>query len=139
MWEEYKSGMWESLTKEDLDILEKVIDFTGDHKKYGNAMMEVIKVWKNSCTDKLSNKNINRRAWIGHAACSYKFGWKESLVRLAWKSLTPKQRILANKEADKAIKAWEVYQIQKKQKNQLTLFDENKNRKIYKRLGAKML
>lgn len=106
-WEDYQNGMWRKETKEyEEKELPLIIEFTGDHNKYGEAMIEVINNWKFSCEHNLSNKSINRRAWVGHAACCIKFGWPEYLVRSAWKELSNTQRFLANKQADKAIKIW---------------------------------
>lgn len=139
-WEEHKKGMWLKPSKEEAErLLPLIIYFTGDHIEYGKAMLEVIKNWKFSCEDKLTDIHINRRAWLGHAACSYKFGWKESLVRQAWKMLSNKQRLLANEQADKAINIYLNYLLQKRQINQLNIFDEESNRKIYQRMEAKML
>lgn len=139
-WEEYKAGMWENPSKDEIEnLVPQIIEFTGNHIEYGKAMLEVIKNWKFSCEDKLTDIHLNRRAWLGHAACCFKFGWKESLVRIAWNKLTNKQRFLANKEADKCINFYINYLHQKNQKNQLTLFNEVKNREIHKRMGAEML
>jgi len=139
-WEEYKKGMWVKPTIEEIqDLIPIIVEFTGNHLEYGKAMIEVIKSWKYSCEDKLTDIHINRRAWLGHAACCYKFGWKESLVRQAWKMLSNKQRILANEQADKVITIYLNYLIQKKQLNQLHIFDEESNRKIYQRMATKML
>jgi len=139
-WEEHKSGMWKSPTKQEVEILlPEIVKFTSNHIEYGIAMLEVIKKWKYSCEDKLTDKNLNRRAWLGHAACCNKFGWKESVVRMAWKQLTNNQRLLANLEADKAINIYLNFLLQKKQINQLTIINENKNREIHKRMGTKML
>lgn len=139
-WEEHKKKMWVTPSKEEVkNLLPKVVEFTGNHIEYGRAMLEVIKFWKYSCEDKLTDTNLNRKAWLGHAACCYKFGWSESLVRLAWGKLTNQQRLLANKQAERAINIYLHYLDQIRQKNQLTIFDEDKNRKIHKRLGIKML
>lgn len=108
-WEDYKNGMWRKLSKEeDAELLPKIIEFTGDHKLYGAAMIDVINNWKYACEHNLSDLNINRRAWIGHAACCYRHKWPEYLVREAWNKLTIKQQSLANKAADEAIKQWEL-------------------------------
>lgn len=88
-------------------FLEKAVEFTGNHKLYGKWMIEVVKNWKYSCEHNLSNTTQNRQAWIGHAACALAFQCPEDIVRQAWWLLTDKQRELANKEADKAIKYWE--------------------------------
>jgi hypothetical protein len=110
-WECYKNGMWDKLTKKDeLILLPKAIIFTSNHVFYGNAMNEVLLQWTYSMENFLSNVNINRKAYIGHAAVSYRLKIPEYITRLAWKELTDKQRLLANKEAEKAIKTWEQNQ-----------------------------
>jgi hypothetical protein len=132
--------MWVTPLKEEVErLLPKVVEFTGNHIEYGAAMLEVIKSWKYSCEDKLTDININRKAWLGHAACCHKFGWPESLVRLAWGKLNNEQRSLANQQAEKVISIYLHFLDQIRQKNQLSLFDETKNREIHKRLGIKML
>jgi len=110
LWEEIKHNMWGS-TKEDL--LQKAIDFTGDHKLYGSYMLRVTQEWPCSCEHNLT-ANQNRRAWIGHAAVALAFQCPEDIVRQAWWHLTDEQRELANKEAEKAIAKWETDYVQKK-------------------------
>jgi hypothetical protein len=106
-WEDYKAGMWRSATKEDVEkLLPVAIEFTGDHIRYGKAMMRVIVSWKYSCEHNLTDKSLNKRAWIGHAACALEMKLPESIVRMAWKDLTHEQRFEANKQADIAINEW---------------------------------
>jgi hypothetical protein len=108
-WEDYKAGMWRKISKEEeLSILPEIIKFTGNYEDYGAAMFEVINHWKYSCEHNLSDMSMNRRAWLGHAACCFKHGYPEYLVREAWNQLSVKQQSLANKMADEAIKAWEL-------------------------------
>lgn len=99
--------MWRKVAKDEMEELLKIaIDFTGDHLKYGQAMMKVIKSWKYSCEHNLTDPSTNKRAWVGHAACSIELQLPEIVVRTAWKHLTDEQRFLANKQADYAIEAW---------------------------------
>ena len=108
-WECYKSGMWAKVDKKtEARMLQMAIDFTGDHVSYGKAMVEVSDKWKYSMINFLTNKSVNRKAHIGHCAVFYKLQIPEYITRKAWKQLTEKQRILANLEADKAIKRWEL-------------------------------
>jgi len=107
-WEDYQNGMWRKETpKNEKDFLDKAIDFTGDHELYGSWMMRVVKEWPNACEQNLTNTNINRRAWVGHAACCLAFGCPEYITREAWGFLTDQQRDDANKQADYAIMTWE--------------------------------
>jgi len=105
-WEEVKYNMWGKVDNRDY-FLQKAIKFTGDHKLYGDFMVQVVNRWKYSCEHNLSNVTQNRRAWIGHAACALAFRCPEDIIREAWGHLTEEQQILANNEADKAIEYWE--------------------------------
>lgn len=103
-WEEHKFGMWRHVEpEEERKYLDWAIGFTANTDLYGHWMMMVIKEWPYSCEHNLSNKSINRQAWIGHAACALAKKCPEYIVRLAWWQLTEEQRTEANKRADVAI------------------------------------
>ena len=107
-WEDYKNGMWRKLTKQDFELmLYKAIEFTGDHVKYGNAMGEVLNKWNKTMLNTLTNQSVNKRAFLGHCACSYAFNCPEYVTRAAWKQLTERQRFLADEIAQKHINKWE--------------------------------
>jgi hypothetical protein len=111
LWEDWINGMWRKESKEyEEGNMSNIIQFTGDHIEYGKAMRRVIDEWPTGCENNLSNVSINRKAWLGHAACCIQFGYPEYLVRKAWFELTDEQRDLANNEARKAIKIWEQRQ-----------------------------
>lgn len=108
-WEEYKHGMWRIETKEyNVKNLPFAIEFTGNHLLYGKAMDRVVNEWKISCEHNLTDLSINRKAWIGHAACCIEKSFPEYLVREAWGYLTERQQYLANLEAERAIKIFEL-------------------------------
>lgn len=106
LWEDWINGMWSKSINEEYD-LKKAIEFTGNHKLYGSAMIEVYKAWPNTMINSLTNSSINRRAFIGHCAVCYKIGIPEYIVRMAWRELTQDQREAADLEAEKAIRQWE--------------------------------
>lgn len=108
-WEEYYAGMWRSVYgKEKEDLLKKAIEFTGNAELYGSFMMRVINEWPISCEHNLTCVEMNRQAWIGHAACCLAIGCPEDITRLAWHQLTQKQQDDANAKAAEAIKQWEI-------------------------------
>jgi hypothetical protein len=82
------------------------IEFTGDHQLYGHYMRRVVSEWPVSCENALTDSALNQRAWVGHAACALAHRLPEDIVRLAWGRLTDEQRVLANAEADRAIRIW---------------------------------
>lgn len=106
LWEEIKFGMWGDVSDEK-EWLEKAILFTGDHKLYGSFMMRVVSEWPISCENALTDYNMNRRAWVGHAASALGIGCPEHITRKAWRFLSHEQQYLANEEASRAIRAWE--------------------------------
>ena len=123
-WEEMNFNMWGSVENKKLWV-ERAIDFTSDYKKYGRFMMRVVSEWPVSCENALTDYSLNRRAWVGHAAVALAIGCPEYIVREAWGNLTDEQQLLANKEASRAIQAWEYTYI--------------KDRKLYIDLGEPLL
>jgi hypothetical protein len=107
-WEEIEFGMWADV-KDPEKHLESAIKFTGNHKLYGSYMKRVIREWPISCENSLTDRLLNRKAWIGHAACALALGCPEDITRKAWGRLTDEQRLLANKQADRYIKEWEYH------------------------------
>lgn len=108
LWEDWKSGMWRYTSEtEKADYLQKAIEFTGNAQLYGSYMLKVLDQWPYACEHNLSNKAINRQAWIGHAACCLAINCPEDITRLAWHQLTQEQQDAANAQADMAIQIWE--------------------------------
>lgn len=106
-WEEIGFNMWGEVASRRLHLQRAVI-FTGNHRLYGRYMQRVTVEWPNSCINALTDYNLNRKAWIGHAACALALRCPENITRQAWGLLTNEQRILANRKADRAIQSWEV-------------------------------
>ena len=104
-WEEVAHGMWAQVENKK-ERLEMAVSFTGDHRLYGSFMIRVISEWKISCENALTDGALNQRAWVGHAACALGIGCPEDITRHAWGLLTDEQRLLANREADRAIRIW---------------------------------
>lgn len=105
-WEEIESNMWGSVDDR-ASYLQQAIELTGDFKRYGDLMRRVIVEWPISCENALTDFRLNRKAWIGHAACALGIGCPEDITRKAWGYLNDGQRRLANGQAVSAIRAWE--------------------------------
>ena len=123
-WEEIQTNMWGSVDNKKL-WLKKATKFTGDHCLYGRFMIRVVNEWPISCENALTDGFINRRAWIGHAACALAINCPESITREAWGQLTNEQQFLANKKADDAIRLWE--------------YNYSKSKGLHTDMGGKML
>lgn len=108
LWEDFKAGMWRKIKKtEEECYLHWAVEFTGNDELYGSYMLRVAIDYPLATIHNLSDKSINRRAWIGHAACSIANACPEYIVRSAWGLLTDTQRMQANLRADYAIYLWE--------------------------------
>lgn len=109
-WEEINYNMWGTVSNKN-HWVNKAIDFTGDHKKYGSFMIRVAEEWTISCENALTDYFLNRRAWIGHAAVALAMNCPEYITREAWSYLNYEQQLLADEEAERAIRAWEYSKI----------------------------
>lgn len=105
LWEEVDHNMWGDVSNRKA-ALKKAITFTGDHKLYGRFMLRVVREWRYSCENALTDSSLNKKAWVGHAAAALAHGLPESITREAWGYLSHEQRVLANNEADRAIASW---------------------------------
>ena len=114
LWEEVGFNMWGKV-EDRKNFLSKAVEFTGNHKLYGSFMTRVVNEWPVSCENALTDYYMNRKAWIGHAACALGIGCPEDITRQAWKELSYEQQYLANKEASRAISSWENMYIESKQ------------------------
>lgn len=126
-WEDWVNGMWRRLPADEEDeFIDKAILFTGNHSLYGAWMKVVINVWTHTMLNSMTNVSINRRAFLGHCACSLAFDCPEYITRIAWHRLTEKQRELADKIAQETIDNWEIEY-------------EKKNRRLRADMGEQML
>ena len=112
-WEEIRHNMWGG-TDNKKEALEWALSFTGDHSLYGSYMRRVCEEWPISCENALTDPHMNRKAWLGHAACALAGGVPEDIIREAWSKLSHEQKHLANKEAERAIQLWEESYIKDK-------------------------
>lgn len=111
-WESYQCGMYDEL-KDGRDCrIELAQKLLGNPTVCEKFMREVVKRWKVSCEQVFTNLSINRRAWLGQAACCLYAGVKEDETRAAWWKLTEEERITANSIADKVISDYENERLQ---------------------------
>jgi len=70
-------------------------------------MFMVVKEWNYSSLQNLSNKSMNRIAWLGQAAVCKCLGISSLSTMYAWKFIDIDVRNLADNKAIKTIKLWE--------------------------------
>ena len=104
-WEDI--GMWRDVSEsEKRKFLPVAIQFTGNARLYGDAMLRVIDEMPIACEHNLTELAMNRQAWIGHAACFLAIDCPEYITREAWGALSQQQRDEANERAAYAIQEW---------------------------------
>jgi hypothetical protein len=122
-WEDFNAGMY-SLN----DVIDKdkkvisAINLLSNQIEFYDAMKKLLNMWKVSVDVNLTNKQQNRRAWLGAAACMFIHNTPEYLTRIAWNLLNKDVQDNANKLADKIILEY-----------------ERSNNGIYKNMGEQML
>ena len=114
LWEDYLNGMYGKPIYTRLETgeteqerIEKVKECLGDEKTCEKYMRKVINEWKYACEYRLTNKSLNRVAWLGQASMNMYCGLKESETKKGWWLLTQDQRDKANLIAKKLIAEWE--------------------------------
>jgi hypothetical protein len=106
LWEDWSAGMWRD-TEARGESVKQALALMTDTPRFGGSMLAVVTHWPNACLQCLSNPSLNRRAWLGQAACCFAIGVSEDVTRLAWHKLTERQQARANDRADRAILIWE--------------------------------
>lgn len=100
LWEDYLNGMYNKSCENETDLIRKSELILSDQKLFADIIQKIQTEWKVSTAENMSNKNQNRRAWLGAAACNYYANTPEYVTRIAWANLTPIQQMEANKVAD---------------------------------------
>lgn len=122
-WEDYHHGMYNESKDGRTERVKKAASILGNPQICREAMVKVISEWKISTEYNLSNAEINRKAWLGQAACSCYGHVHEDETREAWGLMTEEQRITANAIANDIIKKW-IAQQDHETTQQTSLFDD---------------
>lgn len=109
LWEDYKNLMYSDkdlLGKDKLVF--KSINLLSNTDLFYDVCKLVVKEWKYSAENNLSNNSKNRKAWLGAACCSYNHKCPEYLTRIAWSLLDKDIQNKANMVAQKIINQYET-------------------------------
>lgn len=123
LWEDYHAGMYDESKNGRQERVQKAVHILGNADICREAMEKVIAEWEIATKYNLSNAEINRKAWLGQAACCCFGGVHEDETREAWGYLTHEQRQTANAIADRIIKKW-VSQYERETDTQISFFND---------------
>jgi len=106
-WECHKAGFYASVKKDFThDQCEnEYVRILTDSNLFGEILEKVIIEWVHSCEHYLTNKSMNRIAWLGQAAVCYHSG-VPSRYSSAWSKLTEQQQNEANNIALIYLNKW---------------------------------
>lgn len=106
-WECYKAGFYnnkkEGMTNQQCE--DEYIRILTNDQLFSSILEKVIIEWKHSCEHYLTNRSMNRIAWLGQAAVCYESG-VPSIYCTAWNKLTEEQQENANKIALIYLNKW---------------------------------
>lgn len=105
-WEDFHAGMYAESREGRKERVKQAAHILGTPSICKKAMEKVISEWQIATEYNLSNAEINRKAWLGQAACSCYAGIHEDETREAWGIMTEPQRIEANRIAASIIRKW---------------------------------
>ncbi len=102
LWEDYLHGFYNKGDASQENV-EKCCELLSDQALFWDVMCQLTIDWIYSTEFNLSNTTINRRAWLGQAACCYQYGIESNVTVIAWGMLDGKTQIEANKTANNMI------------------------------------
>ena len=109
LWEDCNNGILEKGFKEkkEEEMTQKAKKLLCNQDKFFKVGVAMVKKWKYSSEQHLTNPQRNRQAWIGQASCCYEYGIPEHITKYAWRLMDLKEQEEANSIADKIIELWE--------------------------------
>ena len=105
--EDWKSGLFNGKHSKENDYIIKSKRLLCDKNDFYHSAIDMIKKWQVASIINLSNKNSNRKAWVGQATCCFIYGCPDYVTKKAWGLMTEQQQIEANKIADNIIEEFE--------------------------------
>lgn len=112
-WEDWKAGLFDSVCTrfdEKLNLSKEVLE---NEELFLEVARDMVSSWPYSSEQNLSDKSMNRQAWIGQASCCFNHSAPEYVTIKAWWMLSEEERKKANAIADIVINEWEQKYIMK--------------------------
>jgi ParB-like chromosome segregation protein Spo0J len=106
-WECHKAGFYNSKKQgwDNEQCENEYVRILGNSELFDEILNKVTREWKYSCEHYLTNRSMNRIAWLGQAAVCYESG-VPSIYSGAWNRLTPQEQEAANGVALKHLNTW---------------------------------
>jgi hypothetical protein len=106
-WEDYQAGMYGRAEGADArDLIDSAVELLTSPVAFTDAMHGMLAAWPTAAEHYLTRPGSKSRAWLGAAACMWRFQVPEHCTRVAWRVLTPGQQDAANAAADSVRETW---------------------------------
>jgi len=125
-WECHKAGFYETKAPKGMtadDCKQAYKELLSDIPEFKRILDLVVTEWKHSCEHYLTNKAMNRIAWLGQAALCYKHGIPAEF-RGGYSLLTEEQQLAADVAALDALNKW----MRSTGRNEATMEEANPSR-----------
>lgn len=107
-----EAPMWGNAPPSQVDeLIDRSADLLREPDSFRSACRAVLMVWPYSTEHNLSARCMNRKAWMGWAACCVNHNSTEYTTRNAWRMLDEEEQERANEIAGEVIKEWENARI----------------------------
>ena len=107
-WEDWKAGMFSMNEQTDSELkISASVNVLSSPDLFYDILKDVLQSWPISSAVNLTNKQQNRKAWLGAAACMFSNQAPEYITRIAWSILSEDQQKTANMIAGKIISEYE--------------------------------
>jgi hypothetical protein len=104
-WEDWKADMYLIKTIRPI-MIQKSTRLLSDSKTFYQILNKLIKSWPFSTEHNLTDPSINKRAWLGRAACCFSHGANINETRIAWHNMESNLQDRANHIANRIISEW---------------------------------
>lgn len=107
-WEDFSHNFYGGVTYEFQkdDTLTLYAGLLKDLPKFESALQTIISKWKHSCEHNLTNKAMNRVAYLGQAACALVYNVPSDVCRGGYNLLTDEEKAAADAMAQKYLDLW---------------------------------
>jgi hypothetical protein len=105
-WEDWRAGMYRCAVVPQES--ERAARMLANPEAFYMAAKMMLRDWPHAAEHNLTNREQNRRAWIGQATACYSQNAPEGATRYAWWLLLIEERERANAVADRVIAEWEA-------------------------------
>jgi len=110
LWEDFRhnfyGGLEDAPNKE--QSLETYAGLLKDLGRFEAALQRIVSEWPYACEHNLTNKNMNRIAYMGQAACALEYRIPHYISCSGYNLLTPEEQAAADAMAQKYIDIWEA-------------------------------